>query len=211
MSGKCYKDILKKFCFRKFNLDSFQLWNPSQHQWKMQQVLGGLKFQTCCVLTQYYLNHNVSLVPQAVFLQLTLKSECGLPFLMEMLEGLSLAHLIGAQTKPWAGNIPAMTRIIYLVSPASNFSWIPRVNHCLIRANQDVGICFFFHLILFGKVLPGWLRGCEHLRQMNLMLSYAFWEKQSLPTLAFCRSAEWGKEINVNLESKIDWKGCICK
>jgi len=60
----------------------------------MELVLRDLKFQTCCVLARYYLNHNVSLVLLAVFLQVTLKSECDLPFVMEVLEGLSLAHLI---------------------------------------------------------------------------------------------------------------------
>lgn len=199
---------LKK-CFRRLNLGLFQLQNPSQHQWKMECVLGDLKFQTCWVLSQCYLNHNVNLVLQAAFLQLTLKSECVLPFLMEVLEGLSLAHVTGVQIKPWAGKTPATTIIIHLVSPAS---WIPRVNHCLVRTKQDVGICFLFsHLVMFGKVPPGWLRGCEHLLQMNLMLSYAYCEELPLLTLAFCRSVEWGKEINVNLESRIDWRGCICK
>lgn len=110
----------------------------------MEQALGGLNFQTCCVLTHSCLNLNVSLVLQEVFLQLILKSERGLPFLTEVLEGLSQTHLIGVQSKPWAGNTPAMTGIIYLVSPASNFSWIPEVNQHLVRANQYVGICFFF-------------------------------------------------------------------
>lgn len=147
--GNVIKIFLKKFCFRKLNLESFQLWKPSQHQGKIEQVLGGLTFQPCCVWTQCYLNQNVSLILQAAFLQLTLKSECG--FLMEVLEGLSLAHLIGVQTKPWARNTLVMTRIIYLVSPAPNFSCILRVSYCLVRANQDVGICFFSIWYCLGK------------------------------------------------------------
>lgn len=114
-------------------------------------IEGGLKFQTCCVLTHSCLNLNVSLVLQAVFLQLTLKSECGLSFLVEVLESRSQARLIGVQTKPSAWNTPAMTRIIYFVSPASNFSWIPQVNQCLVTANQDVGICFFPIWYCLGK------------------------------------------------------------
>lgn len=140
----------------------------------MEQALGGLKFQTCCVLTHSCLNLNFSLVLQEVFLQLILKSERGLPFLTEVLEGLSQTHLIGVQSKPWAGNTPAMTGIIYLVSPASNFSWIPEVNQRLVRANQYVGICFFSHLILFGKVAQRmWTSVTDELRAELCILGEA--------------------------------------
>lgn len=166
--------------------------NLSEHQRKVECGLGGLKFQAYCVLTQCYLNLNVNLVLHATFLQLTLKPDCILPFLMEELEGLRLVHVTEeSRQNPEQGKPQPATIIIHLVSPASNFSPIPRVNHCLVRTKQNVGICFLFsHLMLFGEVPPGWLRGCEHLLQMSSMLSYACCEELSLPTLAFCRSGE---------------------
>lgn len=176
----CVGNVMKIFFFKLlWKTESGFVWvvEPFPAPMENWTSVGGFEVSNSLCFDTILFNHSVSLVLQAMFLQLTLKSECGLLFLMEVLEGLSLTHLTGVQRKPWAGNTSAVTRVIYLVSPASNFSPVPRGNHCFVRANQDVDICFFSHLILFGKVLPGWLRGCEHLWQMNLMLRYAFWEK----------------------------------
>lgn len=94
MRKKCYKDFFFN-CFTIKQSGFISLVESFPASMEDGTDIGALQFPTCCVLTQCYLNHNVSIVLQAMYFQVPLKFESGLPFLLEVLEGLNLAHLIG--------------------------------------------------------------------------------------------------------------------
>lgn len=143
----CVGNVMKIFFFKLlWKTESGFIWvvEPFPAPMENWTSVGGFEVSNSLCFDTILFNHSVSLVLQAMFLQLTLKSECGLLFLMEVLEGLSLTHLTGVQRKPWAGNTPAVTRVIYLVSPASNFSPAPPRKPLLRQSKSGCWYLLFF-------------------------------------------------------------------